>query len=125
MGDGKTVLLIYDEPHAAGAVQAVLEALGFQVTVCANGEDALLCSAGRMFTYIIADHDMPGMKGPEAVKRMRRRFPGAYLIGVSGSDLCDALLFAGANWFIHKPVTPRKLQPIFGGLRRTDDPVPT
>ena len=116
------VLLIDDDIHAAGSVRSVLESLGFKVTTCSNGEEALRCSADRVFDYIITDHDMPGMNGLEVAQRMRQRFPRAYLIGMSGSDKCDAFLFAGANWFIHKPVTLNKLRPIFGGLSRTDVP---
>jgi CheY-like chemotaxis protein len=121
----KNVLLIDDDLHSAGAVRSALENLGFQVTACANGEESLRCSVDRVFDYIIIDHDMPGMNGLEVARRMRQLFPRAYLIGMSGSDLCDKFLFAGANWFIHKPVTPRKLQPIFGSLSITDAPVST
>lgn len=122
---GKDVLLIDDDPHAAGAVRAVLESLGHLVTVCADSEEALRCSVGRVFDCIITDLDMPGMNGLEAAKRMRQQFPAAYLIAVSSADLCDAFLFAGANWFIHKPVTPSKLQPIFGSRRIQDVPAST
>jgi CheY-like chemotaxis protein len=122
MPERKNVLLIDDDIHAAGSMRSVLESLGFKVTTCSNGEEALQCAADKAFDYIITDHDMPGMNGLEVAKRMRQRFPRAYLIGMSGSDLCDAFLFAGANWFIHKPVTLNKLRPIFGSLSRTDVP---
>lgn len=119
---GKNVLLIDDDIHATEFVRSALESQGFQVTVCANGDEALRCSVDRVFDFIITDHDMPGMNGLEVTRRMRQLFPRAYLIGMSGSDLCDKFLFAGANWFIHKPVTLNKLLHIFGGVRRTDTP---
>lgn len=122
MKAGKNVLLIDDDIHAAGSVRSILESLGFQVKVCENGDEALQCSMDMVFDYIITDHDMPGMNGLEVTRKMRQRFPRAYLIGMSGSDKCDAFLFAGANWYIHKPVTLNKLRPIFGSLSRTDTP---
>ncbi len=124
MNERKNVLLIEDDLAAAGAVQSVLESMGFQVTLCPDGEEALRCSVDRVFDYIITDHDMPGMNGLEVARKMRQRFPRAYLIGISGSDLCDAFLFAGANWFIHKPVTLNKLRPIFGGPAERKPPRP-
>lgn len=121
----KNVLLIDNDSQAAGAVRTVLESLGFRVTICVDGEDALRCSVDRVFDYIITDHDMPGMNGLKVARQMRQRFPRAYLIGVSGSDKCDAFLFAGANWYIQKPVTLNKLRTIFGSLRKTDGPEST
>lgn len=112
------VLIIEDDPSASEGMQAALESLGFIVTVCADGEEALRRSEKEQYDFIITDHDMPGMKGLEVARKMRDRFPRASIIGMSRSDLCDAFLHAGANWFIHKPVTPIKLQQVFGHMRR-------
>jgi CheY-like chemotaxis protein len=114
------VLIIDDDLYAAEGIRTTLENFGLLVTVCGNGEEALRRSEKERFDFIITDHDMPGMKGLEVARKMRERFPRASIIGMSRSDRCDAFLFAGANWFIHKPVTLSKLQQVFGHLRRDE-----
>lgn len=116
MKEKKNVLLIDDDPQAAAIMRTDLESLGFSVTVCSDGEAALRISENRAFDSVIIDYSMPGMNGVEVAKRMRNLFPRAYVIGISAGDRCDAFLFAGANWFIHKPVTLNKLRPILGSL---------
>lgn len=114
------VLIIDDDLYAAEGMRAALENPGFLVTVCADGEEALRRSEKERFDFIITDDDMPGMTGLEIARKMRDRFPRASIIGMSRADLCDAFLHSGANWFIHKPVTPSKLQEVFGHLRRDE-----
>ncbi len=113
-------LIIDGDRHAAEGVRIALERPGFRVTVCADGDEALRCSGKERFDFIIIDHSMPGMDGLEVARKMRERFPRASIIGMSWADLCDAFLQAGANWFIHKPVTPFKLQQVFGHLCRDE-----
>lgn len=114
------VLIIDGDHHAAEDVRTALEHPRLRVTVCADGEEALRRSGDELFDFIIIDHGMPGTDGLEVAEKMRERFPRASIIGVSWADLCDAFLQAGANWFIHKPVTPFKLQQVFGHLCRAE-----
>lgn len=112
----RNVLIIDDDCLAEKGVLEGLENMGYHVTVCASGEDAQRYQGNGKFDFIIIDNEMSGRKGTEATRAMRQRHPRAFIIGVSGADMCDAFLFAGANWFIHKPVTPLKLKRIFRDL---------
>lgn len=114
------VLIIDDDLYAAEEMRAALESPGILVTICGDGVEALRRSEKVRFDFILTDHDLPGMNGLEVAQHMRDRFPRASIIGMSSSDLCDEFLHAGANWFIHKPVTPSKLQQVFGHLRRDE-----
>lgn len=112
------VLIIDDDPFVVESTQLLLQDMGFQVSVCSSGNEALQLAEGQQFDFILADYEMPGMDGLKVSRHMRERFPRASIIGISGTDTCDDFLRAGANWFIHKPLTPDKLKQIFGNLRR-------
>lgn len=98
-----TVLVIEDFVQAREALCAVLESNGFDVHCCGDGESALSAAAHNEFEVIITDYRMPNMNGVEVTRRLRTRFPGSIIIGVSSDHVSEAFLAAGADVFLLKP----------------------
>lgn len=99
----KSVLIIDDDEAISEALQKMLEAMGLTVVCCVNGNDALDASCARCFHVIVTDYQMPGMDGLEVTKRLRTRYPGSFIIGLSGEWIEEKFLAAGANAFFKKP----------------------
>ena len=67
------VLVVDDEAQLALAVQIRLEAAGHQVTLAANGQDALQQSAAQRPDIILLDVMMPIMDGYSCLRELNRR----------------------------------------------------
>jgi CheY-like chemotaxis protein len=112
------VLIIDDDHDVLQVVRHALEAAGFEVRTCENAAEAELAVLAACGDYIITDHDMPGMDGLELTRRLRRNCPESVIIGMSGRDLKQEFLSAGANDFIRKPFTPYHLAMMLNGGER-------
>lgn len=89
---------------------------GVTVSESPTGEHALtLLEKGCEFDVIFMDHYMIGpanpMRGDEVVLEMRSRGCKSLIVGVSASDVEKALLDAGADCFISKPLDPQTFLP--------------
>jgi CheY-like chemotaxis protein len=103
-GQGRTVLVIDDEPSVLGLVAAVLEVDGYAVLQAADAREALLLAGegATQIDVVIAD---VGVVRPGLAEGLRALQPGARLLYASGSG--DA---AGAcTPFLGKPFTARAL----------------
>ena len=85
-GGGETLLLVEDNDELRGAIQGVLEALGYRVATAANSPEALaaLKGAGGRIALVICDVVMPGMSGPQVVEQLRAINPAIRVILISG-----------------------------------------
>jgi PAS domain S-box-containing protein len=87
---GDAVLVMDDDDMVRELATLTLERLGFSVTTCANGNDAISFytaakSAGNPFSFVIMDLTIPGgMGGVEACRRIRAIDPGARIVVSSG-----------------------------------------
>ncbi len=79
-GDGELcrgqehILLVDDEPMIADMMSNMLKNLGYQATVCADGQDALskVEEDSHVFDLIVTDQLMPGMTGGELAQRVKQ-----------------------------------------------------
>lgn len=67
------VLVVEDEKKTASFVRKALQAEGFAVDVCHNGEDALAAASGTPFDGIVLDVMLPGRDGLSVLRRLRER----------------------------------------------------
>lgn len=71
-GEVKTrVLLAEDDPQLRLFMHRALGLLGYEVTVVADGEEALARCARGFFDVVLTDHQMPRMGGLELVRGLR------------------------------------------------------
>lgn len=72
-GWGKHVLLVDDALQNSEWLYDLLAGYGFDVSMAANGEDALACLAEQPIDLLISDQIMPGMDGWELLRQVRKR----------------------------------------------------
>jgi two-component system, sensor histidine kinase and response regulator len=114
--NGVSVLLVEDNPVNQQVGRKLLERIGCQVEVAANGVEALARVESNSYTMVFMDCLMPEMDGYTATKEIRRRLGASLPIiamtaNVSVSDR-EECLAAGMDDFLAKPVRPHELESI-------------
>ena len=110
----KKVLVVDDDELVLIAIQELLTPLGFSVTTCPSGPDALQRATSDRFDLIILDVIMPEMDGFEVCQRIRRidsytETPVMMLTAKSGDEDRQRGLEMGANLYLPKPISPKRL----------------
>ncbi len=109
------VLLAEDDLVSSRLVQAQLQAADYEVVVARSGDEALrLALAPDAPRLLLLDWMMPGLHGPEVIRRLRRLQPDRYRYAVlltqraGGADMLSGFE-SGADDFVRKPCDPREL----------------
>ncbi len=100
-------LIVEDVEVNRVLIKALLEKLGFVVTVARNGLEALDAAKKQRFEMIFMDVQMPEMNGYDAVKRLRNLGIETPIIAVTASVTGDdeqKCLEAGYDNYIAKPI---------------------
>ena len=109
------MLVADDEPHIGRIIKMKLEAGPFDVTLAFDGREAAnaLNSPGAQFDLVVLDLMMPEMSGLDVLRGLRRDFGSgvpAIILTAAGQDEQErAALDSGANAFVTKPFSPKKL----------------
>ena len=109
------VLIVDDEEATRNYLCELLNASGCGTTSVASGEEAIQRYRCERYSIVIVDIFMPGKDGFETIMEIRRSFPQARLIAITGRaehDGLDVLGWAskiGAQRTLHKPFTPDEL----------------
>jgi DNA-binding response OmpR family regulator len=110
------VLLAEDEPVTRRLLEAQLARAGYQVVSVPDGTTAWeLLQKDDAPALAVIDWNMPGMDGPEVVRRLRELGKKAYtytLLVTARNGKSDVVegLSAGADDFVSKPVDPEELK---------------
>jgi CheY-like chemotaxis protein len=102
------ILIVDDNPIQAVTRRLILEKAHFSVVLAENGPTALAKFEAGEFGMIITDHCMPGMAGPELVKKLREQttLPILVLSGLPEAEL----EYEGMDvYFRLKPIQPEEL----------------
>jgi PAS domain S-box-containing protein len=80
------VLYVDDEEALSAAVARMLESLGYNVTVCQSGADAIarVRENPQDFDVVLTDLSMPGLTGTDVARELMRLRPGLPVILTSG-----------------------------------------
>ncbi|MBV1857426.1 MAG: response regulator [Nannocystaceae bacterium] len=103
----RVVLVVEDEPAVRLIVERILAREGYRVLAAEGGAAALsLVEKERHLDLVLADVMMPGMLGPEVVRRVRELFPNVpalYMSGYADRVLDERGVLESPAQLIHKP----------------------
>jgi DNA-binding NtrC family response regulator len=106
---GETILVVDDDPYIQQALDDRLESLGYRVLLAADGKQALELVENRDPQLVLLDIEMPGMKGLDVLKEIRRKekdVPVVMITAYGSIDLAVQAMKEGAYDFIPKPFKP-------------------
>ncbi len=128
MKKGK-ILVVDDEVYIVHILDFSLGMEGYEVVTALDGEEALAKSLEHKPDLIVLDIMMPKMDGYEVCKRLKaddatRGIP-VILLSAKGRNVDQKMGFeAGAEDYITKPFSPRKLAERINALLNTGVPQP-
>jgi len=80
------VLLIDDDPIVRDSIRALLEYLGYECGIAADGPSGLKRFEGETWDLVTTDMMLPGMTGWQVIDAIRGRVPGVPAIVITGVD---------------------------------------
>lgn len=105
----RSVLVVDDERAVREVVAAALTRAGYKVRSAASAEEALDLERAEPVDLLITDVILPGMKGPDLAREVRRRSPGTrvlFMSGYTGDAALDPGDLHGGLGFLQKPFGP-------------------
>jgi DNA-binding response OmpR family regulator len=109
---GQRVLVVDDDPTVSDVVRRYLERSDFEVTLAADGPQALAAAAQHQPALVVLDLMLPGLDGLEVCRRLRARDPDLPVVMLTalGEESDRVLgLSIGADDYLTKPFSPREL----------------
>ncbi len=111
---GGRILVVDDEPHIRRVLSVILETQGYEVKMASDGSEGLNELGAEAVDLVILDLMMPGANGLEILSKIRshpeRAQTPVIILTAKGQDTDrDAALAGGANDFLTKPFSPKKL----------------
>ena len=100
------ILVVEDEKKTASFIRKALQAEGFAVDVCGNGDDALAAVAATDFDGLVLDIMLPGRDGLSVLRQLRERGNKAPVLLLSARGEVNERvegLNAGADDYLPKP----------------------
>jgi signal transduction histidine kinase/ActR/RegA family two-component response regulator len=114
--NGERILLVEDNEIIQMIACEVMEVAGLQVTLAANGAQALEEIRQGSFDLVLMDGQMPVMDGLSAIREIRGREepgqPRLKILAVTANAMehdVEASLAAGADGHLAKPFTPAEM----------------
>ena len=108
-------LVADDDPLIRTLLRAVLDGTGYEAELVDSGTAAWERFTARRPTLALLDIDMPGMSGLEVCREIRAADPqrDTFILVITGHDAPEdltAVLDAGADDYLTKPVSPEHLR---------------
>jgi two-component system response regulator HydG len=100
------VLVVDDDPLILKVWRVILRSDEFEVTVCANGQEALQALAASKIDVVVTDVMMPGIDGMELLRRVKQARPEIEVIVMTAkASIQDAVkaMREGAFDYLTKP----------------------
>jgi DNA-binding response OmpR family regulator len=105
------ILVVDDEPMVTEVVGRYLGREGFEVTITADGEEALALARQWSPDLIVLDLMLPGVDGLEVCRTLRRESRVPIVMLTARGEEVDRIvgLELGADDYVVKPFSPREL----------------
>ena len=111
------VLVVDDDPALVKEFSLLLQHMGCEVTLAANGREAMDFLRGPLPDVVLTDLDMPEMDGLELVKAIRRDHPTLPVIlmtAMGSEEVTTRALHEGAASYVRKRNLARELVQTLG-----------
>ncbi|MFO0775814.1 MAG: ATP-binding protein [Nitrospiraceae bacterium] len=132
--DGRSILVVDDDPDIRQLLVDRLTAHGYDVQVAGTGAEALDAIGTQRFAGVLLDIGLPVVDGLEVLRQVRRNnqhLPIVIATAAESKDLAVRSIGLGAQAYLLKPFSPRELDAVvsdwFGrshAARSVDEPVP-
>ena len=109
------ILIVDDEPHILLMLKKMLEPLGYEIDLAANGNEGVELFKKSHADLVITDIIMPEKEGLETIREMRRIKSDLKIIAMSGGGKVSADNYLeiarifGASKIIAKPFTKQEM----------------
>ncbi|MBX3237614.1 MAG: response regulator [Nitrospiraceae bacterium] len=117
-----SVLVVDDEDAIRQLIRQTLEQAGYQVSAARDGKEGLARYRKAPADLVIMDILMPDQDGLESILTLRREFPNAKIVAITGgSDMIGILNFLdvakmlGARRTLQKPFEMKQLLDVVHG----------
>ena len=119
MGGGRVILIVEDDPHFAGVLQALARELDFQPVVATTGDQGLAMAERYRPSAIVLDVGLPDRSGLSVLDTLKHRSTTRHIPVhvVSVDDHTQTALEMGALGYAIKPV---KREQLVGALKRLE-----
>ncbi len=104
------VLITDDDPGIRYILKTFMSMMNHEADLAENGLQALEMLENDSYDVVITDGFMPEMTGFELCRIIRQRYPGTYVLGITGSSKVRDFEEAGAHAFYYKPIRFDELQ---------------
>lgn len=99
------VLIVDDEPRVRNALREVLLKEGFDVEEASDGQKGMVLWRNNPAAILLIDIFMPDKEGIETIMELKRSWPKAKIIAMSGQpDMLIAAKLLGADKTLVKPI---------------------
>jgi len=118
---GLRVVVVDDEADIRLGLDRLVSALGASVSQAANGNEALAALEKEEADLVLTDLNMPGLSGEALLASVKRRWPRAVVVVLTGYGtipVAVACLQAGAAHFLTKPFDNDEIQDLVSRLGR-------
>ncbi len=105
------ILIVDDEPPITEMLRQALGKSGYECHVANSGAEGLSILENHPVDVLITDIRMPGMDGVELLKKAKsaHNIDVMVMTGFTEDYNYESIISAGANDFIHKPISIREL----------------
>lgn len=105
-----SVLVVDDQDEVRQLIRDALEQAGYDVDEACHGKEGLERYRTKSADVVLMDILMPDQDGLEGIMTLRREFPDARVVamtggsdGIGGLDFLDVAKMLGARRTLHKP----------------------
>ena len=120
------ILVVDDEMIVCESCQRILEEEGYEVEIALSGKEAFEKMKSNPFDIVITDLKMPGIDGMEVLKTLRKEYPDAIVIMITGYSTVETAVEAmklGAFDYIPKPFTPDEVSVVVKKAIEKEEPI--